>query len=415
VRIVHLSSSGQVGGVERVLLDLLAGVRAQEPGWSLHVVAPEEGPLAREARALGACAEVLPFPESLERLGDASVEGPARRVALGLKTLAASVPAARYRSRLRRALKGLAPDVIHSHGLKTHVLSATAAPRGAALVWHVHDYVRPRPVMSRLLRLLARRASGAVANSRSVAEDVAAVCGALPFVRTIYNGVDLRRFAPEGRALDLDRAAGLAPAPPGTVRVGLVATLARWKGHRTFLEALARLPESAGVRGYVVGAALYRTDGSQCDPAELRRTARALGLEGRVGFPGFVEDAAEAMRALDVVTHCSTEPEPFGLVIAEAMACGRALVASRAGGAAELVRQGADALTHAPGDAAELAARILELASDADRRARLGRAARLSAEQRFDHTRMSADWLPLYREQKELSSTAHGSRLCAAA
>jgi glycosyltransferase involved in cell wall biosynthesis len=288
--------------------------------------------------------------------------------------------------------------VIHSHGLKTHVLAAWAAPRGAAVVWHVHDYAGRRPLMSRLLRLSARRAALAVANSRSVAADFDAVCGARTPVRTVYNAVDLRRFAPEGRALDLDAASGLPPAAGGTLRVGLVATLARWKGHRTFLEALARLPEAARVRGYVVGGALYRTAGSQHDLEELRRAARELGVEGRVGFAGFVAESAEAMRALDVVVHCSTEPEPFGLVIAEALACGRAVVASRAGGARELFVEGFDALAHAPGDATELAARIHELASDAALRARLGRAARLSAERRFDRARMVAEWRALYRQ-----------------
>jgi glycosyltransferase involved in cell wall biosynthesis len=408
MRIVHLSSSGQVGGVERVLLDLLAGVRAEEPGWSLQLVAPEEGPLTREARALGVGVEVLPFPGRLERLGDSSAAGFYGTARLGLRALSASASAARYLVGLRRVLGRLAPDVIHSHGLKTHVLAAWAAPRGAAIVWHVHDYAGRRPLMSRLLKLSARRASLVVANSRSVAADVAAVCGARAAVRTIHNAVDLRRFAPGGRALDLDAASGLRPAADGAVRVGLVATLARWKGHRTFLEALARLPETLRVRGYVVGGALYRTERSQQDLAELRRAARELGLEGRVGFAGFVADAAEAMRALDVVVHCSTEPEPFGLVIAEAMACGRAVVASRAGGARELVSDGHDALTHAPGDATELAARVRELATDAGLRARLGRAARLSAERRFDRARMVAEWLPLYRHLRGAEESLTG-------
>jgi len=53
--------------------------------------------------------------------------------------------------------------------------------------------------------------------------------------------VNLQAFAPEGPALDLDRMAGLAPAPPGVCRVGLLATFARWKGQDVFLEAAARL------------------------------------------------------------------------------------------------------------------------------------------------------------------------------
>jgi glycosyltransferase involved in cell wall biosynthesis len=226
-------------------------------------------------------------------------------------------------------------------------------------------------------------------------------------VTAVLNGVDLDRFRPplpaagsaggEGGTVDLDALAGLPPAPPGTVRVGLVATLARWKGHEVFLRALARLAEGpAGggeappVRGYVIGGALYATGGSQTSAAELRELAGRLGLGDRVGFTGFVPDAAAALGALDVAVHASTEPEPFGLAIAEAMASGRAVVVSAAGGAAELIEDGVDALAHPPGDHAALAARIAELAADPGLRRRLGAAARATAERRFDRRRAAA-------------------------
>ena len=71
----------------------------------------------------------------------------------------------------------------------------------------------------------------------------------------------------------------------------------------------------------------------RCRSPSCARWCRRSGLESRVGFTGFVQDSATAMRALDIVVHASTDPEPFGLVIAEAMACGKPVVASRAGGA----------------------------------------------------------------------------------
>ena len=104
------------------------------------------------------------------------------------------------------------------------------------------------------------------------------------------------------------------------------------------------------LRAYVIGDALYQTDGSQYTIEELRPACRSERLGDRVGFTGFVDGADEAMRALDIVVHASTEPEPFGLVIAEAMACGRAVIVSDAGGAREIFTPGIDALAHPPGD-----------------------------------------------------------------
>jgi glycosyltransferase involved in cell wall biosynthesis len=399
VNVVFLNPSGQIGGAERSLLDIMASLRAAEPAWKLGLVATADGPLAPAAEALGVRAVVVPLPESLARLGD----GGAQRSA-SLPRLAGALPAGwGYVRRLRRAVRALQPDVLHTNGFKMHVLGLWARPPGTPVVWHVHDFVARRPLMSRLLRGHARGCAAVVANSHAVADDVRRVVGGRVRggVHAVHNAVDLETFTPDGPRLDPDARAGWAPAPPGTVRVGLVATLAWWKGHETFLRAVSLLPPDLPVRAYVVGGALYETAGSQRSLDDLRALARRLGVAERVGFTGFVEDAAAVMRGLDVVVHASTEPEPFGLVIVEAMACGRAVVASEAGGAAELIRPGVDALGHAPGDAAQLAGRIAELAGDAGLRARLGAEGRATAERRFDRARLAAELVPIYQAAAE--------------
>jgi glycosyltransferase involved in cell wall biosynthesis len=200
-----------------------------------------------------------------------------------------------------------------------------------------------------------------------------------------------------GPALDLDTLAGLPQAAGPVTRVGLVATFARWKGHATFLRALGMLPDSLGVRGYIVGGPVYTTDASQVSLEELKRVTGSEGLDGRVGFVGHVANSADAMRALDVIVHASTEPEPFGLVIAEGMACGRAVIVSGAGGAREIVTPGVTALVHEPGDAQGLAERIRLLVTDGDLRARVAAAAREAAEHAFERSRMVSEMSPVYR------------------
>jgi glycosyltransferase involved in cell wall biosynthesis len=103
-----------------------------------------------------------------------------------------------------------------------------------------------------------------------------------------------------------------------------------------------------------------------------------------VGFIGFQDDPAAVYRAADVAAHASVQPEPFGLTIVESMACGRATVVSRAGGAEELFADGEDALGVPPGDPAALANAILTLARDPALRARLGASARSAVVRRFN-------------------------------
>src|SRR5262249_44734470 len=204
-----------------------------------------------------------------------------------------------YTMRLRQILLAAAPALIHTNGFKMHVLGTWAAPRGTPVLWHVHDYVSSRPLMARLMRTHAARCAAAIANSLSVANDLRATCGTRLRIFPIHNAVDLRRFSPEGPLLDLDRLAQLTPSHSPLVRLGLVATMARWKGHEVFLRALKMLPSDLPVRGYMIGGALYETEASQYELEELRQLSKRLGLAGRVGLTGFVDDAAAAMRALD--------------------------------------------------------------------------------------------------------------------
>jgi glycosyltransferase involved in cell wall biosynthesis len=175
-------------------------------------------------------------------------------------------------------------------------------------------------------------------------------------------------------------------------------TFAKWKGHHILLRALARVPRDVLLRTYIIGDAVYETTGSQHTRQALMDQVHHFGLGDRVVFTGAVDRPDAALRALDIVVHASTEPEPFGLVIAEAMACERPTIVSLAGGAAEIVSDGVDALGHVPGDVAGLTSRIVELASDPGHRRRIACAARLTAERRFDRARLADELVPLYRE-----------------
>jgi len=401
MKIVYLNPSGQLGGAERCLLDILWSVRTAKPDWSLRLVTSDDGPLVSECNALGVPTTVVKSPTALARLGDAGAGGPAGRQQSRwslLREMFLTGPTAwRYARELRRTLRELSPDVIHSNGFKMHVLAIWARPRGVPIIWHIHDYVSARPMMARLLRRYAKRCALAIANSQSVAADVKAVCGKHLKVKTIYNGIDLKNFAPAGPAVDLDALSGLPAANGETVRVGMLATLARWKGHETFLRAMALIPPDLPLRGYITGAALYQTNGSQHSLADLKRLAKALGVSDRVGFTGFVDQPAAAMRALDIVVHASTQPEPFGLVIAEGMACGRAVIASDGGGVTELISAETDALSHPPGDANTLAGCITRLATDPALRSKLGQAGRTTAEHRFDRARLATELVATYQ------------------
>jgi glycosyltransferase involved in cell wall biosynthesis len=407
MRIAFLSVSSEIGGSETSLLLLVRNIRRMKPDWQLTVVVPREGPLARRTREADVDARVLALPTSLARLGEAGLSGGGAALARrGAALMAAAGAVGSYKRALAALLADIGADVVHTNGFKLHILGTWAASEDVPVVWHVHEYVSPRPITRTLLKRHASRAAAIVANSRSVAADLTQVFGRGAPVRTVYNAVDLDEFSPDGARVDLDRLSGLAPAPDGTVRVGLMATFGRWKGHEPFLRAMQRVTRAGSVRGYIIGAPLYDTDGSQYTMDEVRNLASELGIADRIGFTGFVERPAPILRSLDVVVHASTQPEPFGLVIAEGMACGRAVIVSRAGGAAEIVDDGVTALTHVPGNVDDLSTAIERCVTNPELRRQLGIRARQAATMTFDPTTFAGAFADVYCQVRPAAAGA---------
>jgi glycosyltransferase involved in cell wall biosynthesis len=252
---------------------------------------------------------------------------------------------------------------------------------------------------SRLLKVTARRARTAIAISDAVAKDIGQVLPFLP-VTTILNAIDLQEFSP-GRANGgaLDTLSGMPSAPEGTVRIGLIATYARWKGQAVFLQAAARVCASMPkhrLRFYIVGGPIYATGASQFSVAELRELIAELHLQDTAGLIPFQANLLEIYRGLDVVVHSSTRAEPFGRSIVEAMACARPTVVSAAGGAKELVRPGITGLIHSPADVDGLASAIERLVRSPELRAGLGNAARNEACKRFARNRLGPSLVNVY-------------------
>jgi glycosyltransferase involved in cell wall biosynthesis len=299
---------------------------------------------------------------------------------------------------LRRIIHDFRPHIVHSNGIKMHILAAMT-PFGPPLIWHVHDFLGARPITKWLARLLAPRVDLAIAISNSVRQDFLSIAPSVK-TRTIHNAIDVAIFHPNGPNIDLDSFAGPDfEGAPGLRRIGLLATYARWKGHDTFLRAAAKLvgEGQSNLRFYIIGGPLYATAQSQFSRAELQGLVSDR-LRKYVVFVPFQKLAADVLRSLDIVVHASSRAEPFGLTIVEAMASGKPTIVSRAGGAAEVFIEGENALGFEPGDDDDLARCIRRLAGDAGLCGHLGTGARAHAVARFNRDRLGPQLLGAYQE-----------------
>lgn len=390
-RILYLSPVGQLGGAERCLLTVIASLGVVDADYQPYVICGSDGPLVAHARALGAAVEVLPMPAALAHLGES---GAGNRLSLAARIAVASPSIWSYVRQLRRAISRINPNIIHSNGVKTHLLTRFIGRGPWAVYWHIHDFLSQRAMMSRLARPASKYVDALIAISRAVADDVRPLVPRIP-VHVILNAVDTDHFTPADHRGESD-----------PMVVGLVATYAMWKGQDIFLRAAAEVIHQkniSNIRFRIVGGPIYDTHQSQFSRQQLEQLAGDLAIGGHVEFVDFQPDPLEAYRAMDIVVHASTRPEPFGLTIAEAMSCGRAVIISNAGGAAELFTDGEDAVGVPPGDAAALADTIAKLATDPPLRRALGDNARRTAVERFAMMRLGRQLNDLYAARRLIS------------
>ena len=299
---------------------------------------------------------------------------------------------------VRRLIRRTGARLLHTHTAKAGTVGRLAAlstkPRPVTVHTfhgHVLDGYFSAPVERAFIqaeRWLARRTDALIA----VSDEVRAALLDLGIGRpdnfhVIRLGFDLEDFLEVSghshklrAALDLD---------DRTQLIGVLGRLAPIKDHASLIEAVATLD---GVHLAVLGDGELRS--------ELVSQVRSLGIADRVHFVGWWEDVAGAVADLDVVALTSrNEGSPVSLI--EALACGRAVVATDVGGVSSVVQHGVSGLLCAPGDVPGIARSLTTVLSDGDAAVRMGAAGRLFVTERFGSRRLVSEIRELYRSLLE--------------
>jgi len=374
LRVAFVDHTARLGGAEWSLLRL---VEHLDPAEVLAtVVLGEEGPLGDRLRAAGVPVVVCALDASLRERRKDSLDG------RGLANPGSIALAAGAVLRLRRVFRELEAEIVHTNSLKAHVLGGLAGRlAGARVLWHVRDHLA-EPYLPRAAVRAVRLAARVVPNAVVAVSESAARTVPRRDVAVVHQAVDLPPLDDVRRN--------------GTLRVGLVGRIAPWKGQDVFLAAAAQVARAFPNAEFVlVGSPLF---GEEDFEHELRATADRGDLRGRVQFLGFRDDVHAVFRELDVAVHASTQAEPYGNVVVEAMAAGKPIVASAAGGVLEIVEDGRTGVLVPPGNADALAAALVRLLGNPAERDRLGSAARRCVEERFSLGEDTAAITRLYRQ-----------------
>lgn len=345
-----------MSGGEIALVDLLTFGIAD----SVHVHVDRDGPLVN--RLVG-----LPKVTTSTRLGGTTPA--AARTNRVTKLLSIIVLAIRMRSSYRSVLNRAGGKVVYANTLRSALIVSTLRLRNRPFVFHQRDQLSPEYLgkwSAKFAKLLIGwRATLVIANSQSTA---ATTPERIDRVEVVPSAVSDEFF--ELPARDATE----------TIRILMLGRISPWKGQLEFLQALVHLNRVCELPQWtvdIVGGALF---GENSYLEDIKKHISDNGLGNKVRLIGHVNDPVNYVGNCDILVHSSVLPEPFGQVVAQGMAAGRAIVASNSGGPAEILTQLTSAILVDPRNFEEFSLALKTLITDQELRSELGRQAKIDAE-----------------------------------
>lgn len=342
--ILYLANSGEIfGGGQISLLGLIKGLN--QGRFHPFVVCPADGSLVDELSKMGVETQIIRM-ETLRNLNIFS----------WMRTI----------HRLIQLIKGIKIDLIHSNGSRATIYGGIAARlTNTPLIWHVRIADSDRL----LDKLLARLAAKIIVISKAVGKRFDWLKNKEEKIVVIYNGIDLEKFNPWINGEKIREEFHLSFQTP---LVGIVGRLDWYKGHGYFLQAAKKIAEAIPDTHFlIVGDGEYKK--------RLENIRKELGLNENVLFTGNREDIPQILAGIDIFL-LSSVSEGFGRSVAEAMACGKPVVATRAGGIPEIVVDGRTGILVPPRDSNAMACAIIELLKDREKGKDMGRKGRKRVE-----------------------------------
>ncbi|MCE5259460.1 MAG: glycosyltransferase [Chloroflexi bacterium] len=350
--VIIVDSATALGGAEIFLLLLLQHLDKERV---YPILACNPGPMAEAGQRIGVEVHTVPLPRLRRSL---------------------FAPAALLRGSyaLAKLLSSRRAEVVVSNTMRASYYTALAAGH-IPLVWFVHDIYAP----GRYVHWMAEHAKLAVAVSSSAATSLPKE---LPRI-ILPNCLDLPAFDAEISRLPNPRSSwGIGITVPV---IGMIGSLRPWKGHADFIRAMTVvhqvLPQA---RFVLVGGDIFGL-GNQYEQ-ELRQLAAQSGLQESLIFAGQRDDIAAVVRSLNILVHCSTEPEAFGRVIIEAMAAEVPVIAYNRAGPGEIVQDQKSGILVQAGDIQALAEACQRLIVNPAWARELGRQGRSIVQNRYEIT-----------------------------
>lgn len=340
VNILFIHSSSELYGSDRSLLNIVKNINKDK--YNVHVILPCQGPLVDEMRKIhGIKIEI--FEVAVLRRKNLSVKG-------GVAYLKDYSRSCKF---LKQYIKKNNIDIVDTNTAVVFPGAVAAKRCKIKSSWHIREIIKSNLENKVISFIMRHNADVIIANSKASGK---ALNVPESKIRVVYNAVEDRETVSISHS---------------NVTIGMAGRINRWKGQKLLVDAAEIVNKKYPDTVYMIAGDVYT--GEEFIKEDLVEYIEQKGLTKSVLLLGQVNNMSEFYGGLDIFVLPSTQPEPFGLVVIEAMDFGLPVVATKHGGPVEIIDEGVDGFLVDWENASEMADRIIELIESPDIREEMGK------------------------------------------
>ena len=349
--IVFLHSSSELYGSDRSLLNLVKNLDKDK--FNITVILPEDGPLVDKINRFDNV-EVIINELAVLRRKNLSLSGMSQYFIMLIKSI----------KFINNLIKEKNIDIVYTNTSVIFAGGISAKFCKVKSVWHIREIIKSkyeRFIVSKIVNIFS---DYIIANSKATAE---AISKNKDKVKVIYNAIDIEKdinleYIDEA----YNEVAATVVRSNNKIKVGMAGRINRWKGQKLFVDMAKLVSQDNDNVEFLIAGNVYKGEDYILD--DLKEYILESGVKDKIGLLGQVDNMNSFYKNIDIFILPSIQPEPFGLVVIEAMNNKLPVVATNHGGPVEIIENNIDGFLVDYKDAKEMAQVVNKLIKDKDLR-----------------------------------------------
>lgn len=368
--IVFLHSSSELYGSDRSLLNLVKNLDKDK--FNITVILPEDGPLVDKINSFDNV-EVIINELAVLRRKNLSLSGMSKYFIELIRSI----------KFINNLIKEKSIDIVYTNTSVIFVGGISAKICKVKSVWHIREIIKSkyeRFIVSKIVNIFS---DYIIANSKATAE---AISKNKDKVKVVYNAIDIEK---NSGLEDIDEVykevAATIVRSNNKIKIGMAGRINRWKGQKLFVDMAKLVSEENDNVEFLIAGDVYKGEDYILD--DLKGYILESGVKDKIGLLGQVDNMSNFYKKLDIFVLPSIQPEPFGLVVIEAMNNKLPVVATNHGGPVEIIDNNIDGFLVDYKDAREMAQVVNKLIKDKELRNYISANAEKKVKEKFNVSR----------------------------